>query len=92
MGKRKEANHDRVFRGTIYDRLTHFLPEDQWVRVIDHWGRTGWKIGYRDFERGPCQYKGQLERGFGGDVWILYDHDGSVSGVHAEMVWEIASS
>lgn len=86
MGKRKEVNSDRVFQGVTHDRLSHFLPKDKWVRVVDYWGRTGWKVGYRDFERGPCQYKDQPVRGLGGDVWVLYDHDGSVSGVCAEMV------
>jgi|CXWL01.1.fsa_nt_gi hypothetical protein len=87
-----EVRPDRIFQGTVHDRLSHFLPEDQWVRVIDYWGRTGWKIGYRDFEKGPCQFKGQPERGFGGGVWVLYDHDGSVSGVHQDMMWEIVGS
>jgi len=82
---RPEASNGRMFRGREYDSLSHFFPEEKWVRVIDYWGRRGWKIGYRDYVRAPCQYKGQKERGHGGDIWILYDHDGSIGTVHPEM-------
>lgn len=63
-----------------FDCISHFYPESEWYPVIDFWGKTGLCIGYRD--KVYSQQTGYKDHGFGGEFYILYDHDNSIGGIH----------
>lgn len=79
-----------MFMEMEFDCISHFHPRDQWFRVRDRWGNVGWCVGYRDWVKAECQpHNAKVELGFGGQVYIFYDHDGSVGFVEPEAAERI---
>lgn len=85
-----------MFEGVEFCRLAHFYPEDDWFRVIDYWGQTGWCVGYRDFQRSTQIFRNKTteinersNQGLGGDVYVKYDHDGNVGLINLCMIEKI---
>lgn len=83
------------FDGIEFDCISHFYPEEVWFRVRDFWGREGWCIGYRDYVESNQKFvdrkTGKVKGGggFGGEIYIKYDHDGSYGGLAPEMAERI---
>ena len=75
------------WRGMEWDRISHFYDEKDFKRCMDFWGNTGWIVGYRDFIQSDQIIKGKRSKdGFGVQVYILYDKDGSIGGVDPSKV------
>lgn len=72
------------FENEIFDSLSHFFDYPDRYRVIDKWGKTGTAIGYRSWIDGIYP-----DSGFGGEIWVLYDHDHSIGGVDPRMLENI---